>query len=71
MVTMTYIPNMIETPTHGVDLWHHWFQIGERNFKSPMEQPQGEKSRKKEREEEERERGLETLGGPVTSNGLA
>jgi hypothetical protein len=72
MVKTTYVPNTIGIPTHGVDLWHHELQIGERNPKSPMKPPEGEKRRrKKEREEEERERGPVTLGGPVTSNGLA
>jgi hypothetical protein len=42
---MTYVPNMIEIPTHGVDLWRHGLQIGERNPKSSMEPPQGEKRR--------------------------
>jgi hypothetical protein len=53
-----YVPNTIRIPTHGVDLWHHGLQIGERNQKSPIEPPQGEESRrKKESEEEERKRG--------------
>jgi hypothetical protein len=54
-----YVPNTIRIPTHGVDLWHHGLQIGERNQKSPIEPPQGEESRrKKESEEEERGRRL-------------
>jgi hypothetical protein len=62
---------MIEKPTHEVDLWRQGLQIGERNPKSLIEPPQGEKRRKKERDEKERERGLMTFGGPVTQNGHA
>jgi hypothetical protein len=62
---------MIEKPTHKVDLWRQGLQIGERNPKSLIEPPQGEKRRKKERDEKERERGLMTFGGPVTQNGHA
>jgi hypothetical protein len=45
MIKMTFVPNMIGIPTHGVDLWRHGLQIGERNPKSSMEPPQGEKRR--------------------------
>jgi hypothetical protein len=53
---MTYVPNIIGIPTHGVDLWRHGLEIGERNLKSPIEPSQGEKRRKKKRDEEEIER---------------
>jgi hypothetical protein len=46
---------MIGIPTHRVDLWRHGLRIGERNPKSPMEPPQGEKRRRKK----ERKRGGE------------
>jgi hypothetical protein len=39
MVKMTYVPNMIAVPTHGVDLRHHGLPIGEETLKSPMEPP--------------------------------
>jgi hypothetical protein len=48
-VKTTYVPNMIGIPTYEVDLWHHGLQLVERNPKSPMESPQGERGgRKKE-----------------------
>ncbi len=56
MVKTTYVPNTIRIPTHGVDLWHHGLEIGERNPKSPIKPSQGEKMRKKKRDEEEIER---------------
>jgi hypothetical protein len=48
---MTYVPNMIGIPTHGVDLWHHRLRLAKTNPKSPMELSQGERGegRKKER----------------------
>jgi hypothetical protein len=39
MVKMSYVPNMIGVPTHGVDLRHHGLSIGEGTPKSPMELP--------------------------------
>jgi hypothetical protein len=49
MVKMTYVPNMIRIPTHGVDWWHHGLRVGERKLKSLMEPPQGEERKKEEK----------------------
>jgi hypothetical protein len=69
---MTYVPNMIGIPTHGVDLWHHRLRLAKTNPKSPMEPSQGERGegRKKERERR-KEEGQRHLARPVTLNGLA
>jgi hypothetical protein len=52
-----YIPNTIRIPTHGVDLWHHVLEFGER---TPNQQwsrckVKGEERRRKERRKEEKE----------------
>jgi hypothetical protein len=67
-----YVPNTIGIPTHGVNLWHRRLRLANRNPKSPMEPPQGERGgRKKERKKERKEKGRMHLGGPVTANVLA
>jgi hypothetical protein len=55
-VKTTYVPNTIRLPIHGVDLWHHRLQIGERSPKSSMEPPQGEEGRRKKERTTERKR---------------
>jgi hypothetical protein len=55
---MTYVPNMIRIPTHGVDTSHQGVGFGERTRKhqwSRRKLRRGEEM-KKERKEEERER---------------
>jgi hypothetical protein len=32
MVKMMYVPNTIEVPTHGVDLWYHELRIDCKKF---------------------------------------
>jgi hypothetical protein len=43
MIKTTYVTNMIEITTHGVDLLHHRLRLVKRNLKSPIEPPQGER----------------------------
>jgi hypothetical protein len=43
MIKTTYVTNMIEITTHGVDLLHHGLRLVKRNLKSSIEPPQGER----------------------------
>jgi hypothetical protein len=57
MVKTTYVPNMIEIPTHRVDLRHHRLGFGGRSKNHQWSRCKMERERrKKESEEEERER---------------
>jgi hypothetical protein len=54
---MTYVPNTIEIPTHGVNLRHHGLGFGRRSKNRQWGRRKVERERrKKESEEEERER---------------
>jgi hypothetical protein len=61
---MTYVPNTIGIPTHGVDWWHHGPRIGKRKLKSPIKLPQDEERKIGGRKIK---RGGRTIGGPITS----
>jgi hypothetical protein len=61
-VKTTYVPNMIEIPTHEADLKHHMvgFEGRSKNRQWCHHEVERER-RKKESEEEERERGGEVF----------
>jgi hypothetical protein len=55
---MTYVPNSIRIPTHGVDFSHHGLRFGDRtqNCQWNRRKVRRGEERKRERDEEERER---------------